>query len=94
MPYRPRWLNHIYAVVTGYFWAPCPLCGEMFGGHEWRDGHTLWNEPDLGILTCPRCKPETPRQGMLELDDKLMLRHADGSPYMNVFDYFAQRSGL
>jgi len=20
--------------MGGYYWLPCPLCGEMFGGHE------------------------------------------------------------
>lgn len=29
-----RLLNRIYAFLFGYFWLPCPLCGEMFGGHE------------------------------------------------------------
>lgn len=29
-----RFLHRIYARVFGYFWLPCPLCGEMFGGHE------------------------------------------------------------
>jgi hypothetical protein len=31
---RWRWLNRVYANAVGYFWLPCPLCGEMFGGHE------------------------------------------------------------
>jgi len=29
-----RWWNHLYAIVNGYFWTTCPLCGECFGGHE------------------------------------------------------------
>lgn len=29
-----RWLNKWYANWFGYFWLPCPLCGEFFGGHE------------------------------------------------------------
>jgi hypothetical protein len=24
-----------YADEHGYFWLPCPRCGEYFGGHEW-----------------------------------------------------------
>lgn len=24
-----------YANKHGYFWLPCPICGEYFGGHEW-----------------------------------------------------------
>ena len=29
-----RLLNRIYAFLGGYFWLPCPVCGENFGGHE------------------------------------------------------------
>ena len=39
--YLPRWFNRYYAFLTGYFWLPCPLCGKMFGGHEWFDGNSL-----------------------------------------------------
>jgi hypothetical protein len=35
---RFRTINRWYANVGGYFWTDCPLCGQMFGGHEWRDG--------------------------------------------------------
>lgn len=34
LPYRPRWLNRIYANRRGYFWLPCARCDRMFGGHE------------------------------------------------------------
>ncbi len=30
----PRWLHKLRARLTGYFWLPCPVCGEMFGGHQ------------------------------------------------------------
>lgn len=30
----PRWVHRLYAWTSGYFWLPCPICGEMFGGHE------------------------------------------------------------
>lgn len=29
-----RYINKLYAKLFGYFWLPCPICGEMFGGHE------------------------------------------------------------
>ena len=29
-----RFLRKLYANVFGYFWLPCPICGEMFGGFE------------------------------------------------------------
>ena len=37
LPFEPRWMHKIIANALGYFWLPCPLCGEPFGGHEWRD---------------------------------------------------------
>jgi hypothetical protein len=40
--HRWRWLNKLYASIFGYFWLPCPICGEYFGGHEWLDGHDLY----------------------------------------------------
>lgn len=56
--------NRTYALVFGYFWIPCPLCGEYFGGHEWwdRDGlSSLVPDPayphDAGraVGICPTC---------------------------------------
>ena len=29
-----RLLHKMYAALFGYFWLPCPVCGQMFGGHE------------------------------------------------------------
>lgn len=61
---RFRKLNQWWASFRGYFWLPCPLCGKMFGGHEWRDydgkGSSI---PDpaypagsgRGIGICPDC---------------------------------------
>jgi hypothetical protein len=62
---RFRLLHRLYARWGGYFWLPCPLCGQHFGGHEWRDvdgkvasiptghpGNALWSESE-GI--CPDC---------------------------------------
>ena len=37
IPERWRWAHRLYANAFGYFWAPCPLCGRDFGGHEWGD---------------------------------------------------------
>lgn len=30
-----RTLNRMLAFLGGYFWLPCPSCGQHFGGHEW-----------------------------------------------------------
>lgn len=51
----------VYAQINGYFWLPCPVCGEEFGGHEWRDrgGHAsaIPDEPYAsgGTGICPNC---------------------------------------
>jgi hypothetical protein len=31
---RPRWIARTLAWVGGYFWLPCPVCGENFAGFE------------------------------------------------------------
>lgn len=33
---KHRLWNHFRASWGGYFWMPCPLCGQMMGGHEWK----------------------------------------------------------
>jgi hypothetical protein len=55
LPRHPRWLNHLWAGLAGYFWLPCPLCGKEFGGHEW-DGRSICGpQPDgHGIGYCWR----------------------------------------
>ena len=32
----PRWVHQWFAFMGGYFWLPCPMCGRVMGGHEWR----------------------------------------------------------
>ena len=53
-----RFSHRIYAALHGYFWAPCPHCGRMFGGHE--AGETQWTSPFGGRTTCnhPDCVAE------------------------------------
>lgn len=49
------------ATLGGYFWLPCPVCGENFGGHEWRDyaglPSSVPNPDSRGLSTgiCPDC---------------------------------------
>lgn len=57
-----RRLNHWYADLMGYFWLPCPLCGQEFGGHEWRSDlrHDIpTDRPHVGKGVCPDCGPLT-----------------------------------
>lgn len=45
----------------GFFWLPCPVCGEEFGGHEWvTDGDMpgdvpVYGKPGMGEGICPAC---------------------------------------
>ena len=32
-----RRFHRYYANAFGYFWLPCPICGENYGGHEWKN---------------------------------------------------------
>jgi hypothetical protein len=56
-----RALNNLFAAVMGYFWLPCPLCGQEFGGHEWRDidgkssSIPVDGQPGRGRAICPDC---------------------------------------
>lgn len=59
---RARALNRAIARAGGYFWLPCPLCGQEFGGHEWRPIEGKISSipaPDgpqgMSIGICPDC---------------------------------------
>ena len=58
-----RLLNRIRAFWGGYFWLPCPICGEYFGGHEWSE--TLWTSSckgqKRGMGVCIDCKEKARR---------------------------------
>ena len=41
-------------LTRGYFWLPCPWCGEEFGGNEW-DGYTIPSGPHSGVGLYPEC---------------------------------------
>lgn len=55
-----RRLAEARARAGGYFWLPCPLCGQMTGGHEAHEnGHASIPNPEGGrgsfTLVCPAC---------------------------------------
>jgi hypothetical protein len=58
-----RFLNQIYAFVLGYFWLPCPVCGNYFGGHECGGGGIPLSMGH-GKMVCYRkeCNEEGDRQ--------------------------------
>jgi hypothetical protein len=57
---REREHQRAYAERYGYFWLPCPLCGDEFGGHEaWGAIPTDTEGRSEGI--CPSCTQERQR---------------------------------
>ena len=36
--FSDRFIHQNFARQYGYFWLPCPVCHEPFGGHEWGPG--------------------------------------------------------
>lgn len=52
--FLPKWFRAWHAKRFGYFWIPCPLCGEMMSGIEW-DGRSIpGDEPNTGKGVCWR----------------------------------------
>ncbi len=53
---KPRWVQHFIACLFGYFWAPCPVCGQMFGGQEF-DPHSpfLMTADGTQWMVCSDC---------------------------------------
>ena len=50
-----RAVNRTFANLFGYFWIPCPTCGEMFGGHEIGGSVPVPGEPGRGRCICKAC---------------------------------------
>jgi predicted RNA-binding Zn-ribbon protein involved in translation (DUF1610 family) len=51
---KPRFVQRIKAFSGSYYWLPCPICGEYYGGHEW-DGGSLADTNHSGKMVCPDC---------------------------------------
>lgn len=53
----PRFIHRLYAYCLGYFWLPCPVCGEYTGGHECSEVGGLKTSPNRAWVTCkkPSC---------------------------------------
>jgi hypothetical protein len=57
---RIEWIHHLWAWAHGYFWNPCPNCGQMFGGHEIGERWYKDRWTHYGLPTCsdPECVME------------------------------------
>lgn len=54
---RHRTRRMLAASFRGYFWMPCPVCGEEFGGHEWVGRLSLpTSEQGMTQGICPACE--------------------------------------
>lgn len=61
-----RMVHELFAKVNGYFWLPCPICGEYFGGHEWTDPRaTIWQADGSGSGVCAGCIPEAVKRSVV-----------------------------
>jgi hypothetical protein len=50
---RWRWLAHYLADAQGWFWLPCPSCGESFAGFESASGSIVVGADGMKT-TCSR----------------------------------------
>lgn len=73
-----RLLRRVYAALGGYFWLPCPACGEMFGGHE------IGECARLDGAVCRRCSHTFRCCGGYPVGDRLVHQHrfSDGTVLM------------
>jgi len=66
-----RTINKVIANNVGYFWLPCPVCGNDFGGHEWGDSdYSSIPEDDEGhsfVGICPNCEYTWETKGTLQI---------------------------
>lgn len=62
---KPRWLQRIRAWLGAYFWLPCQLCGEYYGGHEWNSKDILLETPSKGRGVCANCGDEARRRNAI-----------------------------
>lgn len=49
--------RHLRALAGRYFWLPCPLCGEYFGGNEWEHDASMYLGDGSGCGVCAKCGP-------------------------------------
>jgi len=71
---RFRKLNQFLAFVFGYFWLPCPRCGQYTGGHEWNEKdpfQTRMINDHEGEGLCRDCAKELRHEAKARGDMKL-----------------------
>lgn len=65
---RFRKWNQFRAWFGRYFWLPCPLCGQMYGAHEWHDidgkSSSILVEKRSGLSQFKGICPDCTRKGL------------------------------
>jgi hypothetical protein len=59
---RWRWLARLRACLGGWFWLPCPACGQMFAGYE--AGRLVLD----GKIACPAHDPVWPEGPWFDME--------------------------
>ena len=58
----PRTIAKMKAAALGYFWLPCPLCGESFAGFEWGASIPVNECSGQGVCNKPECVKNAQKQ--------------------------------
>lgn len=72
--HRVRARERRYAKSRGFFWLPCPICGEHFGGHEAQRAYPLMilrTGVGIGQCVCPKleCAVEADKRNVRDWPD-------------------------
>lgn len=70
-----RFLHRFYAWAFGYFWLPCPVCGEMFGGHECSRESVRLGNRNMVVCRKPCCEQFAMRDWDRFVQETLVSMH-------------------
>lgn len=83
---KPRWLAETLAKAGGYFWHPCPRCGQDFAGFEASSyGAVPTDRPGIEQMVCADCgaqfAPCIPETRIQELASRVHVLEAALRPF-------------
>lgn len=83
----PRFLHRCYAFLMSYFWLPCPLCKEYFGGHEVTHWRSISDPSRWGIKNsvCRACAKRTLKSQSIVIGIDLAKPGSDITGYMCTY---------
>jgi hypothetical protein len=68
---RFKWFEKLTANTLGYFWLPCPECGENFSGldcSELSQAHVPTDKPGIFRVVCKWCGPKVHQRNLEEVN--------------------------